>query len=374
MKKLTRLTSLLLVLVMLLSACGGQQPAPEGEGEPEAPTTREITDMAGRTVTIPTEVTKVVCWDSMAKIFMYTLARDLIGSISFTPTEGEARFYTEEFANLPILGDNSGKKTMNPEELVALAPDFVLNVCEISDENISKVDELQNQTNIPVIMISYEIEALDSTYRFMGDLLGRTERAEDLAVYARRVLDDVETRAATIADEDRVSVYYAEGDEGLQTDPEGSPHAQAFSKVGAINVAETAGDGGRYGRVNVNMEQIMSWNPDCVVFCPTDSIYTPDASSIYQDLADGKAVGNWQDLPAVKNGNFYEVPYGLDNMIDRPACVSLLCGFQWLGNLLYPEVFDYDMSEVVKEYYSLFFQYELSDEEVTTILSRSTLK
>lgn len=43
---------------------------------------------------------------------------------------------------------------------------------------------------------------------------------------------------------------------------------------------------------------------------------------------------------------------------------------KWLGNLVYPEVYKYDMEKEVKEFYKLFYNYELKDEEVKQILGK----
>ena len=43
---------------------------------------------------------------------------------------------------------------------------------------------------------------------------------------------------------------------------------------------------------------------------------------------------------------------------------------KWLGNLVYPEVYKYDMEKEVKEFYKLFYNYELTDEEVKEILGK----
>ena len=48
-----------------------------------------------------------------------------------------------------------------------------------------------------------------------------------------------------------------------------------------------------------------------------------------------------------------------------------MLGVRWLGNLLYPEVFNYDIQQEVKDFFSLFYRYDLTDEEVQTMLAKS---
>jgi iron complex transport system substrate-binding protein len=40
----------------------------------------------------------------------------------------------------------------------------------------------------------------------------------------------------------------------------------------------------------------------------------------------------------------------------------------WLGNLMYPDVFDYTIDDRVKEFYSLFFRYDLTDAELDNLM------
>ena len=59
---------------------------------------------------------------------------------------------------------------------------------------------------------------------------------------------------------------------------------------------------------------------------------------------------------------------------NSPPSVNRVLGIWWLGNLLYPELYDYDMVQVAQEYYRLFWHYDLTEEEARQMLSRSTLK
>ena len=49
----------------------------------------------------------------------------------------------------------------------------------------------------------------------------------------------------------------------------------------------------------VDMEQILNWDPSIVFFAP---------GSIYSTVADNE---NWQTIPAIKDGKYYEVPFDL---------------------------------------------------------------
>jgi len=88
-------------------------------------------------------------------------------------------------------------------------------------------------------------------------------------------------------------------------------------------------------------------------------------------LADGHAYHNaivtdpmWRSLSAIKNGNVYEAPNGPYNWMGGPPSIQRLLSMIWLGNLMYPDIFDYDIDERVGEFYSLFFRYDLTGAEL----------
>ena len=55
----------------------------------------------------------------------------------------------------------------------------------------------------------------------------------------------------------------------------------------------------------------------------------------------------------------YEVPTAPFNWFDRPPSVNRMIGIKWLANLLYPNVFRYDMAAEVKDFYAKFYHYNL---------------
>ncbi len=62
----------------------------------------------------------------------------------------------------------------------------------------------------------------NDTIRFIGNLLDASEQAEALIAYYDDVLAEVREKVALIPEENRIRAYYAEGINGLTTDPKGS--------------------------------------------------------------------------------------------------------------------------------------------------------
>ena len=100
----------------------------------------------------------------------------------------------------------------------------------------------------------------------------------------------------------------------------------------------------------VDLEQILLWNPDVIIFAP-DSCYENIASS-----------SQWQSISAVSRGNFYKTPTGPYGWLSSPPAVQRYLGMLWLGQLLYPEYTQYDLQTEVTEYYKLFYGCELTED------------
>ena len=99
----------------------------------------------------------------------------------------------------------------------------------------------------------------------------------------------------------------------------------------------------------VDLEQILLWDPDVLIFAP---------DSCYGDIA---ASEQWQSLGAVARGDYYKTPSGPYGWLSSPPAVQRYLGMLWLGELLYPEYTAYDLQEKVTEYYKLFYGCDLTD-------------
>lgn len=322
--------------------------------------TAVFTDSLGREVEIPAALTKVAPSGNLAQMILYSLAPDCLVGWSSDPGENMSAYFPDAYKELPVFGTFYGKKAdLNKEALIAADPQAVIDMGEIKDDMAADLNSLQEQLGIPVIFIEAELENSGSAYRTLGELLGMEEEANALADYCDETIREAKEKAASIPEEERVTIYYGEDENGLSANPAGTSHTEVLELVGAVNVAEIPNAG--KGENQVSMEQMLLWDPDVLLFTP-DGAY---------DLANQDAA--WSDLSAVKNHRVYEIPSVPYNWIDRPPAVNRILGVKWLGNLLYPEVFDYDMTAEAQEFYRLFYRYELSEDGARELMSRSTL-
>ena len=79
-------------------------------------------------------------------------------------------------------------------------------------------------------------------------------------------------------------------------------------------------------------------------------------------------------LRAIEAGRYYEIPSMPYNWLSNPPSLNMLLGVWWLGNLLYPQYYAYDMVEKTQEIFRLLWSYDLSADEARAMLANSTLK
>jgi iron complex transport system substrate-binding protein len=347
------------LLAVLAAACGSEA-APTA-----APSAVEIVDDAGRSVSVPAGADAVLGTDPVGTTVLYTLAPDRLAGWNYTLTEAEKAFIPDEYEQLPDLGGWYGKSmTGSIEEILRHDIDVLVMMIGVDDAAVEQAERIEEATGIPVVILDGALSELEHAYEVLGRALGEQERAATLGAYCREAVDEVAGRAAKIPEAERTTVYYAEGLEGLETDPEGSLHTEVLSLAGGRNVADVpAAPGG--SRTAVSLEQVLAWDPQLVV---VGSNPGSDADS-YETI---RTARRWGVLGAVENGEVYEAPHGPFDWFDRPYSVNRVIGLQWFANLLYPGVFTFDIRERTREFYRLFYHVELTGEQLDWLLRRGT--
>ena len=222
------------------------------------------------------------------------------------------------------------------------------------------MNALQKQTGIPVVFIEADLEHMAGAFRMLGQLLsGKEARCEELAAYVEETVGLARENREKIPEEARLSVMYTTGVTGLSTNAEGSTQAQVIPLVGAKNAIVVEDVSDRGGGNTINLEQMYNFDPDVILFT---------TGSMYADAAED---ASWSKLRAVKAGAYYEIPGLPYNWMSSPPSLNMLLGIRWLGNLLYPGVYDYDMGEEAVRAYRLLWSYDLTPEETAELLSRS---
>ena len=385
-KKFQSLLALTLVLLLVFTGCGGQaassaasSPASVSESAVSSQSeessqsasdsgTVEIVDMGGRTVTIPSpeNLVRLYPTGSTALMLLYTLAPDKMtaapSSSGSAFTEDQKKFVTEEVWDLPSYGTMSGSNgSLNLEAIKNADVQVILSMgtSTISDTDISEADDLQAQLDIPVVLFSGEMADYAEAYRLLGKMIDREEDAEEIIAYTADIVEKVEAVAAQVPEEERVTLYYAEGDDGLATEPANSNRSYVFNTAGAINVAQVDAKSG-FGQSAVSMEQVLSWNPQIII--------TQGTSNAYETILSDP---NWATIDAVQSGRVYKMPDLPYSWADRPPSVNRFIGLHWMSNLLYPDLYDIDIVDVAIDYYKVMYHVDVTREDMEALLVNS---
>ncbi|MEG2174422.1 MAG: ABC transporter substrate-binding protein [Oscillospiraceae bacterium] len=374
-----RFLAVLLSLAMLVTALGGCQKAPPASStaassaptspvvsaSTEAPKPEKImfTDSCGREVELPSTLTRIAPSGAAAQMILYSVAPDALMGWSSLPSKQTLAYFPEKFATLPEFGQFYGKNvSLNMESLIAANPQVIIDLGDKKPTHKEDMDAIQQQTGIPTIFIEANLATFPTAYRTLGTLLGASEQGEKLATYLEKTINEAKTNAAKIPDAERITVFFGAGKTGLDANARGSIHADVIDLIGAVNAVVVPEISNKGGGNTINMEQLLNFDPDVVLLMPNGPFSTLGTDT------------TWSGLRAIKDNKFYEIPSGPYNWMSSPPSVNRILGIKWLGNLLYPTIYSYDMADAAKEFYQLFWHYDLKDEQVTELLKNSTAK
>lgn len=370
MKKHRQLLALFICLVMSVSLLTGYSETKAATEEPtqsaeqdatqETAETREITDMAGRKVTVPTaeNIESVFSAGPVAAIFLYMVAPDKLLGWNYELNDVEKSIILDKYQDLPNFGMGDA---VNYEAVIAANPTIAINSGKINDAMVSDCDALSESLGIPVVAVDNELNNSAEAFRFMGELLGVEDHAEELAQYAEQVFTDINV-LSDIPEEKKVSVYFGNGEDSLETAPRGSQHAQILDAINAVNVADLElGDG---SRVQISAEQLLAWDPDVIVVNGEPKA-DKSGSSAAEDILSNP---DYASLKAVQDQKVYGTPNAPFSWVDRPAGPNRLIGMRWFPALIYPEYIKCDINEEIHKFFDLFYHVDLSDEQLENVL------
>ena len=370
MKKHRQLLALFICLVMSVSLLTGYSETKAATEEPtqsaeqdatqETAETREITDMAGRKVTVPTaeNIESVFSAGPVAAIFLYMVAPDKLLGWNYELNDVEKSIILDKYQDLPNFGMGDA---VNYEAVIAANPTIAINSGKINDAMVSDCDALSESLGIPVVAVDNELNNSAEAFRFMGELLGVEDHAEELAQYAEQVFTDINV-LSDIPEEKKVSVYFGNGEDSLETAPRGSQHAQILDAINAVNVADLElGDG---SRVQISAEQLLAWDPDVIVVNGEPKA-DKSGSSAAEDILSNP---DYASLKAVQDQKVYGTPNAPFSWVDRPAGPNRLIGMRWFSAVIYPEYIKCDINEEIHKFFDLFYHVDLSDEQLENVL------
>lgn len=368
MKKITSLIALLLISVMLFSACApatetnaekpadspaqtnsaAAETAPEAEQTPaETPDTAEsdaaethiVTDALGREVELPNndKVTAVVSNAYNMELVNAIGAIDQVVGVDWyiwQDAESWKGRFTEDM--------NVGKDPeMNYEKIIELNPDVL-----ILAENGGWEDAEQALSPFGIqVFVSnayFTADFLETTLK-LGEVLGHQEEAQTLYDYFSEKLDYINTQ---LADVEKKTVYFEYRKIGRTTIP-GDYYFNMIEFAHGDNVFRDA------EAKDVDPEAVVEANPAYIV-----KVSAPDVTSSYYPptLEDHQAIKEelisrpgWDEIDAVKNDNILL----LSHYVQGGA--SKLVGTMYVAKFLYPDLLpDLHPEQIFSDWLTMF--------------------
>lgn len=346
MMRKIRIYNLRMLCVMIVFIIAGYA---YGEGK-----TRIVTDLGGRKVEIPIKINTVFV-DKHCAMLVYAIAPKMAVNYVFKPSEAAKQYLPKNYCENKVYTDGSA------EEIIKLHPDIIFMADELNPSVIDKANKMQEKVNIPVVLLEMNMFKYKEDLAFLGDILEKQKEATVLTDFVKTYLDQIQELALKIPDKEKLKVYYAEGPNGLNTDPSGSKHSQIIDFTGAENVAKVGIIPGM-GMSQASMEQVLVWQPEIIL------VWTGNADQLitYKYVTSDPL---WSNINAVKKKQVYQIPWLPFGWFDRPPGTNRIIGCIWTANLLYPNIYKFDMVKVTREYFQKFYHFDLSEEDARKLLN-----
>ena len=310
--------------------------------------TRTITDMAGRRVTIPVKINRILPHDEKTSLFLFPVMSKKMIYRGLSKDELDLKYMSKAYRQLPQIDITS------TEEVLKAAPDIIIVGCFIP-EDYSRYEKLSRQTNIPVVVIDLNLLKMDDSYKFLVNLLGEDAQGKSCIAYLTSFYKEL-SRVRKNNRKRNASVYLAVGNDGLRTAPSGSKHVQLLDLLNIKNAAQTEIQARGYA--DVSIEQVMVWKPDF--------IFTVDKAE-NDPFALINSSGLWKDIPAVQKKQVIHIPEEPYSWFGNPPSINRIPGLILLMELFYhfPQA---EAHKQLKEFYRLFYNYPLTDAELAKLL------
>jgi iron complex transport system substrate-binding protein len=378
MKTNKKLTALLLAIVLalaLLAGCARSSPAASpspadttaqasasapvsaepsaAEPSSSAPTERTVTDMVGRTVTLPAEIKTIGTFGSIGVLndFIETMgAGDKLcneGSPSFVKASNWEKYQYKLTPQIKGMKPFQGADAeLLMENILAVKPDLCLTMDKATTEALE-------EQGLNVIQLEWrKTDDIKVCINLLGEILNAPDVAADYLKYFDDMVAKAEGFVKGLKEEDKKTVAYGTISTFTQ------PHVIAewwLAEAGAVSVTADAFIAAGGEKLVYTLEDMLKWNPEIILVMT--------AAEKEAILAETQL----SEITAVKNGEIYIVPRVAHVWGNRTTEQPLT--IMWTINKLYPElVTDEMLAEDIFYFYSHFFKYDFTDAEIEEII------
>lgn len=356
--KFTRLVFLILaiVIVIAIASCGSdtntQEMLPTDSASVPSPMDSSeltITDMAGDCVTLPGRVNTIACtWPSGTQLLITLGLSDVLIAVpADTKEQPWATCIAPEILNLPDCGNDE-----SAESLLNLNADILIT----TEADVAR--ELRTKGITSITVNYYSVDEMHQAIQLLGSILPAEYETQCIAYldYLDEQIARVDSALAETVTE-RKTLYYINGNnnKGLYKTAGADTMNEAWANYAytefitstLLSASET----------NVDAEAVLAANPEYIVI-----------GGRYQNVLRDELTSTieWNNIQAVVNGNILTAPLGVSPFDRFGAEFALM--IPWLANQVYPDLFEYDAVTEIKNFYTFFSHYDMTDQEAEYIL------
>lgn len=294
-----------------------------------------ITDHAGRTVTIEEAPEKIVSGYYITTSLLIGLGLEdkTVGIEAKAASRPIYALAAPEFLELPNVGT---AKEFNLEGCAELEPDLVILPLKLKDA----AEQLADLGMTAICVNPEDDTLLREAITMIAQATGTEAAAEAMTAYGEEALAAL---AASLEGTEQPTVYLAGNSSYLSTAGAKMYQNTLLANAGAINVAAELED--TYW-AEIDYEQLLAWDPDCIVI-------VPGASYTTEDLMQDSALAN---LSAVQNGKVYTMPADFESW-DSPVPSAFL-GSLWIAAQLHPEQYSAEQyTATLTDFYETFYSF-----------------
>jgi iron complex transport system substrate-binding protein len=316
--------------------------------------TQTIIDMAGREVTLPKNISRVVTlgptWVLDTALCALGQGSKIINSPGkYNPAAKYLYLLAPQLKDATLISTDSDYAP-NLEQLLELKPDVVIAMIPIT---ISHVEAMVNAGLNVVYMWWTESEEIKNVMTLLGQIFNEEYRAHTYVEYFDYTLNRIQSIVNAIPDDEKLRVLNGSLS-GLYNN-----HLISEWWIAAAGGKSVTADiwGNETFRASFSLEQLVVWDPQVII------VNNPsDVDLAYSDP-------RFSPLSAVINKKVYMAPRGGHTWCQRTPEQPLTV--LWVASILYPDKLkDFDLYTEVKHFYSLIFGYDaLTNENVDEILS-----
>lgn len=324
-----------------------------GSAEP-ASGPHTIVDMEGTSVVLPDRIEKVVC--IQPTLTEYIIAFGEGDKLVGTHKNALNKVWLQKV--WPEISD------LRPYSYTAAAEDVLAVGADLVIVPNGQAAEPLRAAGIPTVVVMLNDPDGDYQHiRIMGEIFGK-----GMAARIEAWISEVEAVKAEInAELDRngitegPSVYMVNGqsDHGIFY-PQGGGGSALESYLngirGVLALKDFPGDGNMPSE-----EEILATNPEVILIGGRNGV--PLKNAVLEDPV-------WADISAVQSERVYNVPIG--GIGWDQGYIALPVELKFWANVLYPEIFQYDLTEDIIAFYQEYFGCALTEQEVMYMLKGMT--